>query len=363
MLTAIALGSCQSSPSISEKEPVVSRLDTQLVLNNAVLEQSNKQDNTVWKIKAERIAYSEDRQVGTLEKVVGNLLQDGRTILKISAEAGKIKQNGNVILLEEKIVVQDLRNESIIHSEAIEWRPQENLLLITDRLTGTHPNLEVNANTGEYSTDTEKLSIQGDVVVNTNEPALQLNSDRLEWHIPQAKISAPNPLQIVRYDRNKVVTDRLVSDRAELELAQNTALLQQNIELTSSDPPLQLATNNLSWNYEDRIANAEQPILILDRDRQIELTGNKGSVDFPQRLAKLKEGAKGINRQQNSELFARQLTWKIDGEEVEARGDVVYEQVNPSARLTGEKAIGTLKDNNIVITSNGKQQVTSIIEN
>ncbi len=101
----------------------------------------------------------------------------------------------------------------------------------------------------------------------------------------------------------------------------------------------------------------------LDGDRKLSLTGNQGEINFPQQLAILENGTKATKQQSNSELYARQLIWKINTEEVEATGNVVYEQVDPKARLTGEKAIGTLGDNNIVVTSNGKQQVTSVIDN
>ena len=76
----IAIAGCQSS--ISEVDPAsqVSRDDTQLVLNNAVLEQSNPQADTVWKIRADNITYSDDNQIATLDKVVGNLLQGEETI-------------------------------------------------------------------------------------------------------------------------------------------------------------------------------------------------------------------------------------------------------------------------------------------
>ena len=363
LLLPIAIVGCRSS--IPEVDPAsqVSRDNTQLVLNNAVLEQSNPQSNTVWKIKADNITYSDDNQIATLDKVVGNLFEGNSVILKISAKAGTIKNNGNVILLNGTVIASDPRNGSVVTSESIEWRPQEDLLLIKEKLDGIHPNLEVTARQGKYFTNIEKLEIEGDVVATSNEPPLQLTSDRLEWNIPQAQIISPGAVELVHYDKNQTITDKINSDRAELNLAQNKATLNQNIELVSSSPALQVATNFLTWNYQQRIGSTDRPIQILDRDRQISLTGNQGEINLPLQIAKLQGGVKGIDRQKASELYARNLTWKIDTEEVEARGNVIYEQTEPKARLTGDSASGSLKDNNVTVTSNGKQQVTSIIEN
>lgn len=363
MLLIIGIVGCQTSTLEPQRASQENRSDTQLVLNNAVLEQSNALENTVWKIKAESIVYSEDKQTATLNKVVGNLLQDGKIILQLSAKTGEVRDNGNIILLNKDIIVSDPRNGSAIYTDAVEWRPQENQLLIKEKFTGIHPNLEITANRGKYLTDTESLEIQDDVVATTDEPTLRLKSDRLIWKIPREQIESPGAIEIVRYNENQTITDRLVSDRAVVDLANDTATLNQNIELTSQDPQLQVATNFLTWNYQNRIGKTNQPIQILERDRTISLTGNQGEIDLQQQLAKLQNGVKGINRLKASELYARQLIWKIDTEEVEAVGNVVYEQGDPQARLTGEKAVGSLIDNNIVVTSNGKQQVTTVIDN
>ncbi len=135
LLLASVFG-CQPATDSSQSQKSETRSDTQLVLNEAVLEQSNRQDGTVWKIRAGNIVYSEDRQNATLNEVVGNLLQDGKIIFKIKAKTGEVRDNGNLILLKEEIVASDPRNNSAIYSIAMEWRPQENLLLIPEKLSG-----------------------------------------------------------------------------------------------------------------------------------------------------------------------------------------------------------------------------------
>ncbi|MBE9043846.1 LPS export ABC transporter periplasmic protein LptC [Pleurocapsales cyanobacterium LEGE 10410] len=359
----VSIFGCQAPPAVTDDVSQESRLDTQLVLNNAVLEQSNQQEDTVWKIKADSISYSQDKQTANLNKVVGNLWQNGVIILKVSAKTGKIQDNGNIILLNEEIIARDPRNGSVINSNAVEWRPQENLLLIKENLNGIHQDLEVTAAGGKYFTDLETLEIEGDVVATISDPALQLTSDRLLWDIAQNKLKSPGTVEIVRYEGERI-TDKLVADRAEVNLTENLAILNQNVELITLEPKLQAATDSFFWNYQQRVGSSDRPIQILDRDRQISLTGNQGEINLPQQIAKLQNGVRGINRQKGSELYARQLTWNIDTEQVEAMGNVIYEQSDPQARLTGEKAVGTLGDNNIVVTSNGKkQQVTSTIDN
>jgi LPS export ABC transporter protein LptC len=361
----LSITSCQQSnsdPNINQVSPT-SRLDTELVLNNAVLEQSNKQSNTVWKIKANSIVYSEDKKIATLTKVVGNLLQNDVVILKISAKSGEVRNQGDIILLQDQVIASDPRNGSVISSEEVEWRPQDNLLLIKAKLTGNHPNLKVVAKSGQYFTDIEKLEIEKNVVATSKKPALQLTSDRLEWNIPQGQIISPGAMKLVHYDQNQTIVDQLVSDRAELNLPKHQAILNKNIELITSEPRLQVATDFLTWNYQDRIGKTDRPIQILDRDRRLNITGNQGEINLQQQLATLQNGVKALNEAEGSKLYARKIIWEIKTEEVEATSNVIYEQAKPKARLTGEKAMGTLGNNNITVTSDGKQPVTSVIDN
>ncbi|MEL6502053.1 MAG: LPS export ABC transporter periplasmic protein LptC, partial [Cyanobacteria bacterium J06623_1] len=341
LLLMVATG-CQPGNDQADSVSDVSRVDTQLLLNNAVLEQSNRDENTVWKIKADNITYSEDNRVATLTKVVGNLWQNDSVILKIRAEAGEVKDNGNIIVLNGNVIASDPRNGSTINSEVVEWRPQKNLLLIPQQLTGTNANLQVVADSGQYRTNFEKLELEKNVVATSEKPALQLTSDRLEWDLKQQQVISPGAVKLVHYNQNQTITDKLISDRAELNLATNQATLTKNIELISLDPPLQVATDSLTWNYLARVGKSDRPIQILDRQRQISLTGNRGEVNLSQRLATLQDGVKGINQPESAEIFARQMTWKMDTKEVEAKGNVIYEQIDPQARLTGEKAIGAL---------------------
>ncbi|BAZ46881.1 hypothetical protein NIES4102_39230 [Chondrocystis sp. NIES-4102] len=354
---------CQRSSDSQPQTLEVSRLDTQLILNNAVLEQSNQSAATVWKIKAASIVYSEDKKTANLQGVVANLLHQDEVILQISAKTGKVQDNGNVIILDHEVIASDPRNQSVIKTNAVEWLPQKNLLLIKDNLTGIHPNLQVTAATGKYYTDIEQLEISGKVTATTSEPVIQLNSDRLVWNIPQGNIKSPGTIKVVGYNLDQKIENEIVSDRAEVNLASYTATLNSNVELTSLNPKLQVATESLNWNYQQRRGYTKQPVQIVDRKRNLNFTGNQAEVDLKQQIAKLTNGVNSINAQENSQLYANQLTWKIATADVSAVGNVIYEQNNPSMRLTGEVANGNLKDNNITVTGNGKIQVTSVINN
>ncbi len=304
---------------------IAARPNTELVLNNAVLEQSNDQGNLFWKIKSETTTYSDDRKIAYLEQITANLINNGKLILQVSAEQGEVRDNGNLILLQDKIVAVDPRSNIILNSDRAEWRPQENILTITENLRVNYSNLEVTANKAQYFTAQENLELTGQVIANMIDPYLILNTEHLLWQIPQQKIIGNKALKVVRY-QDDIVIDRLVADRGEVNLEQKTLDLNKNIEIISLDPQLQIATNSAQWNYQNRFITSTEPIQVVDRQRQLDVTGNQGQVDLTTEIVTLKGGVKGIDNRDRSTLYSQELTWNIPRNTVTATGDVVYNE-------------------------------------
>jgi LPS export ABC transporter protein LptC len=359
-LLLFGIVACQQANSDTPTSETVLRSQTRLMLNNAILEQSNPEDKTTWKIQAKSSIYSEDRQIARLQDVTANLIQDGQIILKLSADGGEVRNNGNVILLQGNIVTQDIRNGIVVKGNEIEWRPTENLLVIRKNPLGIHPNLEIKATEGRYFTNSQSLELQGKITATTRNPALQLQGDRAIWQIPQQTLDIPLGIQIVRY-QDATITDRLAAERGRVNLNTHIVSLNNNIEFISLDPQLQMATNSLVWNYQTRAINADKPIKIIDRQHDIDVTGNQAKVDLNRNIVNLNDGVKGINNLDKAQIYARQLVWQIDTKVIEAIGDVTYQQSDPQINLTGDKAIGKLAVDKIIVTGNSSKQVTSTI--
>ena len=371
LLSLFTFTACQGdrSKTTNSRETTknVARLSTELTLDDAVLEQADRTGNLVWKIKARRTTYSDDRKVAYLENITANLLQDKKIILKLQGKRGEIQKQGNLVLLEEDIIISDARNQSVLRGSLMEWRPLENTLLVKDNLQANHPNLAVTANTAKYATDTESLELIGQVVASTIEPSLLLRSDRLLWQIPQQKLVANNPLNVVRYENkdSKTVTDRLIADKGEVALDSQTVTLKKNVELTSVVPDLQIATNSVVWNYQQRLINSQDPIQVVDRQQQLTVTGNQGEIDFQTEIATMQKGVKAIDNRQQATLYSQQAVWNISKKEIIATENVTYNKKQPQINLTGDRAVIQLQNNKAVVTSNrpSDKPVTSVVSN
>ncbi len=370
--SALCLLTACSSPNSTTKEypeRIVARTDTNLVLNNAILEQSNSRENSLWRIKAERAIYSKNKQTARLEKITANLLQDSQLILQVSAKTGEIQDDGDVIFLRDDIIVSDPRNQALVSSEEVEWRSREHVLILRGNLTGSQSDLKVTAREGRYYPQTEILELQNNIVATKKEPSLQLETEHLVWDIPQQKIKGDRPLQIIRY-RDKKISDakhreaeRISAERGEVRLAENTAQLQQNVELRSFTPKIQIASNSVIWNYQTRFVSTDKPVQVVDADNQLTITGNQGQIDLNTEVAKLRDGVQGFDGRNQAKLYSQDLVWNIPTQIVEATGNVFYQQSDPQLDLTGDKAVGNLKEKKVVVSNSSDRArgVVSII--
>ncbi|XLQ11764.1 MAG: LPS export ABC transporter periplasmic protein LptC [cyanobacterium endosymbiont of Epithemia adnata isolate EadnSB Bon19] len=348
----------QSNPDNSQQE--AANAESQLILNNATLEQSNAKGEMLWKIQVDEAAYSPDRKKAQLTAVKGNIFQDGKIVLRIKADQGEIAQDGQKIYLKENIVAVDPRNNAVMQSDEVEWRPQESVLMIRKNLRGSHPQLTASAKEGKYYATKQKLEFIGNIIAIAKKPRMQLKTEHLLWKIPEQKVIGDRLLNIVHF-QDKIITDKLVANYAEIHLNIKQVIVKNNIEFKSIKPPIQVATNEFIWKYEARQLTSSKPVKLIHYQQGVIITGNQAEVDLTNSIAYLRGGVQGNSMANAAKLYSNNLTWNVNTQIIEALGNVIYEQTDPDFNLTGEKAVGTIHDNKIVVSGNARDRVVTEI--
>jgi LPS export ABC transporter protein LptC len=358
-----ACGSKQTTRDVSQTQTL--RNESQLSLSGTKIEQSDDRGDIIWKIKAKQVNYSPDRQTAKLEGLTGDLYENGKIVLRVSAAKGEVEKEAKQIVLVEKVVTIDPRNRAIIKSERVEWYPQKKLLIIPEKFMGERLGLKIEAQTGTYETKSQKLNLKGKIVadrpIDEQNSRLQLKTSELSWEIPQQQLIGNRPVEIWRYRENTIV-DRLVGDRAKVSLQDNTATLTNNVILTSTEPNMRIDTDFVTWNYQSRLANVTKTVKIFDRTNDITIVGAGGQVDLNMSVATLRNGTQAVDRRQSSQIYANDLVWYFGKNTLEAMGNIQYRQEKPKMTLAGDRAIGNLKNNQITVTGDrGKQVETKIV--
>ncbi len=361
-----SLSACRNNQPVAdpESDPTTEEetIEERLILENATLNQVDSEGNTLWKLEVKRVVYRQDNQNAELEAVTGELYEEGEVFLKIQANQGKIINDGTQVNLAGEVVATDPRNGATLNTEKVEWSPENRLLLIPQPLSGQHPRFNVTANRGKYYTDQEELELIGNVEGISEDPPLQLQGDQLNWLISQEVVRSQQPLQVDRYDpATETISDRVTANSGEVKLGEKIVFLEDNVEFKSSDPPLQAASNAITWDIDKKVITSSQPIQVVQTEDNLTLTGNQGIIDLNREVAQFQGGVKGVSQGNQATLFANRLRWNLPTQEMEAEGNVIYQQSDPPLTTKGEKASGILSQENIVVQGNQEQRVTTEI--
>lgn len=364
LTVATILSACEGKSNTSEaikRDTTETEVEASLVLKNVTLDQVDNQGLPLWKVEAKQATYSQDQKTALVNYPTGDLFQDGQIVLKVSAKSGKIQQDGKAIFLKDGITATDLRNGAVLKGDQLEWRPEEDLLVVRDNLQGNHPQLQASAKEGKYFSRQQRLELFSQVVAISKDPNLHIKTEHLVWLIEAQKVIGPVRTQMERYENN-TVSDRVEADKSELNQKTNTVTLKQNVQLTSLEPSMLMSSNSVVWNLDAQTAVSDQPVQIIDQQEKLTVTANQGQIDLEREVANFTGGVQGIAERNQAKLYANELRWDIPTDNMQASGNIIYQQTDPPLLTTGAAAVGKLQDQSIVVNSGaGKPVVTEII--
>ncbi len=341
--------------------PQAQNSESKLTFFEVTLEQADDRGRPIWKVRAKRAKYTKEQQIGQAESPYGELYQDGKIVYQVQAQKADIEQDGKRLFLKGNIVATDPRNGTVLRGNELEWRPQEDLLIVRNQIYGTHKQLQAVAQEARVKTRTQRVDFSGGVVANCIEPPLQMRTEHLIWQIKDEKLIGDRPLQIARYKNNQI-SDRGRGDAAEINLKTKIASITKNAQIELLEPPLQINSNSISWNLNTETVTTNAPVRLFHRGEKVAVTANQGEFKIPEKTAYLTGNVRGVGERRQV-LNSQTLTWYLERKLVEAQGNVVYKQVDPPMTFTGENAVGNIETENIVVSggNSGNRVVTEII--
>ncbi|UZQ55178.1 LPS export ABC transporter periplasmic protein LptC [Trichothermofontia sichuanensis B231] len=361
------------------------RGSSSLTLSNITLEQPDEKGTLLWRVKADQATYDRQSGLAQVENPRGELFQGGKVVYRLEAERADVEQDGERIFLRGKITAIDIQDQAVLRGNEVEWRPKEDILVVRHQLSGTHPQLDIKAQEARAYSRKRRIELVGAIVAEAKNPVLQLRAERAIWELKQEQLTigdqlpllTPPPpapgnqtrsyrlIEIDRYqneqDQNEQVTDRARAQTAIVDLKRKIATLKQNVVLTLQEPPLDVKGNLLVWQTQQQQVLADQPVQIFHRQDRINLTANRGQLDLKQEVATLTGNVYGMEPERQAKLRADRLTWTIPTQQMEAIGNVSYQQADPPLNLTGPRATGKFKDSAQTVVVSGGRVVTEIV--
>jgi len=345
-----------ASPAQSQNAP--------LAFRNGVLQQTDAQGQMLWQIGVGQATYQQNQKIAQVQNLDGKLFQDGKPVFHIKAQQGEIHQKSQRLTLKGKIVAWDIQDKGVLQGHEMEWRPQDDLLILRQNLRISYPQLQITAREAYASSRTRHINAQGQVVAVTRQPQLRLRAETMTWQLAHQQVSmAPNPqdpsqgVQIERLAGQ--AADRAVAGKAYLNLKSQSLALQHNTRLSLLHPPLEVVSQQLVWDFGRQSVVSRAPIYVQHRAQKITVTAAQGKLDLRQKRIQFAGSVQTAGTRNRSLLQTDQLNWLIPTQTIEAQGNVVYQQNQPRFELRGPKAFGKLQQQAVLIS--GGDVVTEII--
>jgi LPS export ABC transporter protein LptC len=360
----IGLGACgNQTPKVTNsptQNPSSPQAESNLNFFDVIFEQADEVGRPIWKVRAKRAKYIKEKQIGQAEHPYGELYQDGKVVYQIQGQQADIKQDGKQLFLQGKIVATNPHNGVVLRGNELEWRPKEDLLIVRNQLNVTHEQLKAVAQEARVKTREERVEFLGEVVATSTDPVLKIRTDHLFWQIKEQKLIGDRPVKIDRYQNNQI-TDRGQGDTAEVDLKTKIATVNKNAQIELLDPPMQIASNSMTWNLNAQTVSTNEPVRVFQRAEHIHVTANQGQMNIPQKIVYLTGNVNSIG-QRGQSLKSQTLTWYLNNHMLNAQGDVVYRQVDPPLNFTGQTAYGNLEAELITVNAgdSGGRVVTEI---
>ncbi|NEP62811.1 MAG: LPS export ABC transporter periplasmic protein LptC [Symploca sp. SIO2G7] len=356
---------CQSSEDTLENiqsQESTEQTEAELTLKDITLEQPDDSGGLLWRVKAKTATYSPDRRLASVISPEGELFQNGKIIYKVKADRGEIRENGKSIFLQGNIVASSPDKQITLEGNSLEWVPDDDLLLVRNSITGKHPQLNIEAQEARLFNKTNRLELfKGVVAMTKQEPWIGLKSKKLTFRLEDDKLETDTPLLVERYvsKTDRTVSDRLTGQQGEFDLIKQKAILQRQVQLNAFKIPLQTNSDLAVWAVKEGTVVIDKPVQIQQPKRNLSAKANKGRLNLNTQILILNGNAQAVSNNRQSLLLADQLIWNIQTQDVQGQGNVRYSQQDPTATVSGDRAVGNLDRQTVVVT--GKDVITEIV--
>ncbi len=354
-------------------------IDAALTLQAVTLEQPDTDGSLLWRLEADSVTYVPETQRAELLALKGEFYEEGKKVYTVVADKGEVEQNGNTLFLRGSLVATRLEDDLTLAGELLKWQPKQGLLKMGDfedgnsseqaksrsPVTISNPEIQAIARSLSVNNKEDRVNMSGNVTAKSKaEPWLTFASESLIWLTDQSLIQANQQLTVERFasDDYKKLTDRLVGGSGNAQLDKNIVTLEQSVQLDSLTEGLSVKSDRAVWDVIAQTVDMNQPVDIAQPARQITASANRASLNLAEQIIYLIGNVKANGAKNDTRLAADQVTWKTSTQQVEAEGNVRYQQAaNPEATLSGPSAIGNIEDGTLVVIGNESGDVVTEI--
>ena len=323
-------------------------------------------------VESERLKWQPKQDLLVMGNFEDDVLEDDVLVDAVESEGDPSDRAGNE---SNETRNEELQNSAQPEEDSLQDKPVGKALTTQDLLDeatlekapvrGFNPQMEAIAQVASVSNKNNRVELTGGVAAKSQEsPWLTFATEQLTWLVEQERIQTDQPLTVEQYQSEDYaqVSDRVIGAKGNVQLADNIVTLDESVQLESLAQSLKVSSAIAVWDVDAQTVSIDSQVNIEQSERKVTASANSANLDLAQKVVYLTGDVRANGEENDSRLQADRVVWKTQSQDVEAEGNVQYEQAaSPAASIAGEKAVGNLEQGTLVILSGESGDVVTEI--
>lgn len=331
-------------------EAVQDRASTQappFVFKSLELRQKRTNGERDWDLTSPEARYEFSRRLVRANRPEGILYRDNQPSFRVSAERATVINDGQLVLLEGKVQLQQLQGQKIlITGDRLRWTPPQELLVMEQRPEAIDRLTRIKSTKARLQQRSNDLTLLGTVQLERWTPKqLQkkrghadsvVRAGRTVWNLNQGGLNSEGPVLGQRRGDGHKTLQQLHAKSLKGNTKQGFIDLIGPVRVLAPEREGELKASTTRWLIQEDALLSQHPFTAALKDST--LVGDGFRIGMGQTTLKVLKGCE--LSQPGDQLTANTCLWNWTTNRVSARGQVelrrkANQQVTRSERLDG----------------------------
>lgn len=325
------------------------------VFRSLDLRQQDLLGRPTWRLSSPEARYDIRRRVAQADRPQGVIFQDGKAAYRLSALSGTVINDGQVVLLEGAIRVEQLGDRPmLIEAERARWLPGRNRLEIDRRPRAQDGANRLSARRARFFFDTSLLRLVGEPLLehwsgrfdplrpSARGPAeVVLHASQADWFPKNGALRASGPIRGVRRVGKRPPgqpPQTLTAASLEGSTVGQEYWLRAPVRFDDPVEAASLQAQDVRIDMRERQARSDSPFQA--RRGSLQVSGQRFEVNEAEQQVSVPAGCLLV--QAGDSLRADACSWNWDNQEVQAEGAVELRRQANRQRSRGDRLSGRL---------------------
>ena len=358
LLLILAMVGCQESKSPQKNS------SAPFVFKSLELRHKQANGSRDWDLNSPLARYELGRRVIRARYPEGVLYKENKPSFEISAQAATVLNDGETVLLEGNVKVQQLTGEKVlITGDRLRWSPNDSKMVIEQRPQALDDISRISAKIVLFHQLTQELIFKGPTKFerwkkqrnHNHEPSIVIRGRNGLWNLDSGKLNTMGPILGHRIVSKSDIPQQLTATRLQGNTKKGYLDLIKPVTLMIPEQNASLFAQTTRWKFKSEKIESNQPFIATQEKSTYR--GNSFKVDLARTKVEIPQNCE-LN-QPGEQLKANKCIWNWRTDEVEAIGDVILKRDANNQITRSDKLEGRIGDEGTVSFSSSGSKVRS----